>query len=247
MLLGSHPYHFVHLVSHAELVWDFLEQAPDVYLRRWPDATNSGAILWQFVEGVRWGFEELTRRGGEIERSRQHHVFELGGQYWASANRAACYSFVDVAMRIFQHIEADLPDFDENGVSGFWTREINRRLWAERTAFTRSCGMDPPMIDFQKLREACRLEWSVLETLPPSPVTHPDGTSQGEEADRVVVLRDPSVRPVVRGFEKDPLTRAQYDVVKALWDAGESGLSKDELDRKSKHGDAQDPETAGGI
>ena len=39
--------------------------------------------------------------------------------------------------------------------------------------------------------------------------------------------------------EKRPLTRPQYDVVKALLEAGEPGLSKDELDRKSKRGDAR--------
>jgi len=35
------------------------------------------------------------------------------------------------------------------------------------------------------------------------------------------------------------LTRPQYGVVKALLEAGERGLSKDELDHKSKHGDAR--------
>jgi hypothetical protein len=45
--------------------------------------------------------------------------------------------------------------------------------------------------------------------------------------------------PIVYGTEKEQLTRAQYDVVKALLDAGERGLSKDELDSKSRHGDAR--------
>jgi hypothetical protein len=45
--------------------------------------------------------------------------------------------------------------------------------------------------------------------------------------------------PIVRGKRKNPLTVAQYDVVKALLDAGETGLTKDTLDSKSKHSDAR--------
>ncbi|HZZ78461.1 MAG TPA: hypothetical protein VFE62_08080 [Gemmataceae bacterium] len=54
-----------------------------------------------------------------------------------------------------------------------------------------------------------------------------------------VVLGSPAAGPKVMGQQKGPLTRAQYDVVKALLDAGESGLSKDNLDRMSGHGDAR--------
>jgi hypothetical protein len=54
-----------------------------------------------------------------------------------------------------------------------------------------------------------------------------------------VVLRGPGEPPTICGKEKAPLTLAQYDVVKALLSAGERGLSKDELDHKSKHGDAR--------
>jgi hypothetical protein len=54
-----------------------------------------------------------------------------------------------------------------------------------------------------------------------------------------VVLPGPGECPTVCGKEKTPLTLPQYDVVKALLEAGERGLSKDELDRKSKRGDAR--------
>jgi hypothetical protein len=54
-----------------------------------------------------------------------------------------------------------------------------------------------------------------------------------------VVLRGRSEGPRVLGREKQPLSQAQYDVVKALLDADGRGLSKDELDRKSGHGDAR--------
>jgi hypothetical protein len=55
----------------------------------------------------------------------------------------------------------------------------------------------------------------------------------------LVVLGSRDEFPIVCGHTKGPLTRAQYDVVQALLEAGERGLSKDELDRKSKHGDAR--------
>jgi hypothetical protein len=54
-----------------------------------------------------------------------------------------------------------------------------------------------------------------------------------------VFLKGPGERPIVRGVEKDRLTLPQYYVVRALLEAGERGLSKDELDHKSKHGDAR--------
>jgi hypothetical protein len=61
----------------------------------------------------------------------------------------------------------------------------------------------------------------------------------GPEDPPRVVLRGLGERPIVGGVEKSPLTRAQHDVVKTLLDAGERGLSKDELECESKHGDAR--------
>lgn len=43
---------------------------------------------------------------------------------------------------------------------------------------------------------------------------------------------------IVRGVEKPPLTTAQYNVIAVLIDAGENGLTKDQLAHKSGHGDA---------
>jgi hypothetical protein len=54
-----------------------------------------------------------------------------------------------------------------------------------------------------------------------------------------VVLCGLGEGPFVCGVEKHLLTLAQYDVVNALLEAGERGLSKDELGRRSKHGDAR--------
>jgi len=45
--------------------------------------------------------------------------------------------------------------------------------------------------------------------------------------------------PIVQGTEKAKLTKPQYNVIQALIEAGEEGLTKDELDRKSGHGDSR--------
>jgi hypothetical protein len=54
-----------------------------------------------------------------------------------------------------------------------------------------------------------------------------------------VVLRDRDKGPIVLGKSKPVLTKAQYNVVKALMDAGEAGLTKDTLVSKSGHQDAR--------
>ncbi len=83
------------------------------------------------------------------------------------------------------------------------------------------------------------------QTAPAAPVvTAPHGGAAVPRTGRIegaprVVLGAPGERPLVLGREKRLLTLAQFDVVKALLDAGERGLSKDELDRQSKHGDAR--------
>jgi hypothetical protein len=53
-----------------------------------------------------------------------------------------------------------------------------------------------------------------------------------------VILNGPDQNPIVLGKEKKRLSPARYDVVKALLDANRN-LTKDELDRKSKHSDAR--------
>ena len=54
-----------------------------------------------------------------------------------------------------------------------------------------------------------------------------------------VVLSGPDQQPLVNGTQKPLLTMAQYDVVKVLLEAGVNGLTKDDLEYKSKHGDAR--------
>jgi hypothetical protein len=52
-------------------------------------------------------------------------------------------------------------------------------------------------------------------------------------------LSGPGKPPIVLGKKKPVLTPAQYNVVQALLLAGEGGLSKDELDKKSGHKEAR--------
>ena len=54
-----------------------------------------------------------------------------------------------------------------------------------------------------------------------------------------VKLYGPAAEPTVKGTTKPRLTKAQYDVVCALIQGGEDGLTKDTLDKKSEHGDSR--------
>jgi len=79
------------------------------------------------------------------------------------------------------------------------------------------------------------------------------GSAQGETAparehideggdykhSRRVALRGREEEPIVLGKTKRKLTLPQYNVVKALLDAGDVGLTKDELVSKSGHEDAR--------
>jgi hypothetical protein len=53
-----------------------------------------------------------------------------------------------------------------------------------------------------------------------------------------VTLFGPGDAPLIDGKRKSPLTKAQYDVVKTLIEAGPDGLTKDGLAQRSKHSDA---------
>lgn len=53
-----------------------------------------------------------------------------------------------------------------------------------------------------------------------------------------VVLHGPDKEPVVLGKERPKLWTARFNVIRALIDAGKSGLTKDQLAAKSGHSDA---------
>lgn len=67
-----------------------------------------------------------------------------------------------------------------------------------------------------------------------SKTSPPDSKSEPK-----VLLGEPGDCPIVLGKKKRRLTKAGYDVVKAVLEAGETGLTKDELVEKSGHGDAR--------
>lgn len=54
----------------------------------------------------------------------------------------------------------------------------------------------------------------------------------------VVVLRGPRERPLVRGTEVPQVTQTRYDILEALIEAGENGLSGRELKNRSRHSSA---------
>lgn len=71
-----------------------------------------------------------------------------------------------------------------------------------------------------------------------TPATEPKSDEPASKQP-AVVLSGPDQQPLVNGTRKPLLTMAQYDVVKVLLEAGVNGLTKDDLEYKSKHGDAR--------
>jgi hypothetical protein len=65
------------------------------------------------------------------------------------------------------------------------------------------------------------------------------GSPAAPEDTRRVVLRSRQEGPIVLGREKPPLTEREYNIIQALLEAGERGLSKDKLDEKSGHSEAR--------
>jgi hypothetical protein len=74
---------------------------------------------------------------------------------------------------------------------------------------------------------------------PPSLTATAPPPAPAEPPSPRVVLSGPGKPPIVLGRKKPVLTPARYDVVQALLDAGEGGLGKDELDKKSRHTEAR--------
>jgi hypothetical protein len=54
-----------------------------------------------------------------------------------------------------------------------------------------------------------------------------------------VILAGKTKQPIVRGKPKPVLRQPQYNVVKALVDAGDTGLTVDQLVHQSSHADAR--------
>jgi len=68
--------------------------------------------------------------------------------------------------------------------------------------------------------------------------TEPNGRGSKAPAEPLVILGKRGDDPIVRGNKKARLLVSQYNVIKALLDAGDEGLSKNALEEKSGHTDA---------
>ncbi len=83
-------------------------------------------------------------------------------------------------------------------------------------------------------------EWAAVSHSPAkeSPADEPPETKP-VAASKQVQLYGPGEQPMVKGKLKPTLTTKRYNTVQALIEAGENGLTKDELDRKSGHVEAR--------
>jgi hypothetical protein len=93
----------------------------------------------------------------------------------------------------------------------------------------------PPLKECQLQALAARLELEYVQRKRKLRLNRNGLTARVER----VTIAGPGEPVYLKGLEKPPLTLPQYDVIKALLDAGERGLSKDEMDYRSKHGDAR--------
>jgi hypothetical protein len=82
------------------------------------------------------------------------------------------------------------------------------------------------------------------DSAPPAAKSSATGATEGKKAPETqdprpaVKFEELSKKPLIRGKEQARLSRARYDVVKALLDAWPESLNKDELPVKSVHSDA---------
>jgi hypothetical protein len=77
-----------------------------------------------------------------------------------------------------------------------------------------------------------------LRSEQPSSPNPPEAVAPQPPA-QAVLLKGRADSPIVRGKTKRTLTHAQFDIIEALLQAGEAGLTKDEFERKSRHSDAR--------
>jgi hypothetical protein len=190
-----------------------------------PPPAPENYTLGQLVEDLRRFGADYHQAAERIQEEdpiiQKHSRIQLG-------------AFVSLARDSLQRI----PGFTE-------LREQARSLWDEEISFVSG----RQIVDALVQRSNGRLSTGAAEALTLAEavagLTAPPGAFRGHNAAAEpatgsrVVLRGPGGRPIVCGVEKRPLTLPQYDVVNALLESGERGLSKDELDRKSRHGDAR--------
>jgi hypothetical protein len=99
--------------------------------------------------------------------------------------------------------------------------------WADRQTIKKDTTNSSPAI----IEAGEQAEATPATSEGPSPIAKTESGS--------VLLFGRKDNPVVKGNEKPTLTNAQYDVVLALLQTGDKGLTKDDLDHESRHGDAR--------
>ena len=147
--------------------------------------------------------------------------------------------FDEGEVNVFTLAELESLAFGRNYRDDPVDRELTPREaaeWLERNEYELPDDLEPaPPFDASKphVQGRLRRDWR--------PVQAPDGgppePAKKEWRPRVV-LRGPGNHPLIDGGRKEILTKAQYDVILALQEAGESGLDKNSLVQKSKHGSA---------
>jgi hypothetical protein len=125
--------------------------------------------------------------------------------------------------------------WDDRSLGGARIPPVNRELCPDDASLWYELNLKappPPLIPVP-IRDPSKDPTSRLnrDWLPPS-------APPAEPAGPPLILGEPGDEPVVRGKKKPRLTAAQFDVLKALLDAKDKGLTKDELVNNSGHTDA---------
>jgi hypothetical protein len=187
--------------------------------------------LGQLVQGLRL-FGENYQLNAELIR--QHSPIAQRGE-WAQ-----------LAVHV-THVRNSLqaiPGFNE-------LRALAKSMWGEEISFLIGQRIVVALVE----RSNGRMSPSDVEELTPpeavsllsAPATQTVGAAASadgppadvQEGTQRVVLRGRDEGPIVLGKEKPVLTDREYNVVKALLDAGDRGLTKDKLDEKSGHSEAR--------
>ncbi len=191
-------------------------------------------------------------RLASVLRCCERYIFERGEvcPAWVKpfpaepvATVAALVSFLDVQMEQWSQAEARRAGSPPSTAAEEWRVLDNVQhtlAWFYHRGLIRSLPTVPAFrrtrLNAGRCAEILRQALhELLQENRPGPSTG-DGQSQPKCC---VVLRGKGERPLVLGREVSPVTSAQYDVLQALVNAGEDGLSLTELGRDSGHGSAR--------
>lgn len=121
--------------------------------------------------------------------------------------------------------EFPVPELPDDLTDDHWYSRIDDLVSASVNAIDALLALDDSTPNDQDLSQLSRNEQANNEI--------------EETISMPVLLFGQGKPPIVNGSKKEPLTNAQFDVVSALIEAGDKGLTKDALDSRSGHGDAR--------